>query len=186
MASRVENRPSGFRGETLILSTLPSLSSPQRTIECAITQDGEQISVVNEWFTNDKRYGPFEYWEWQPAVKGLTANRSDVDLEREAAILILEKKCTPFGFPITPSGDKPEKLCEWLQEEPPSDYLDWGRDPRLVPGSIGVWQTVQHTPTEVGMLVVTLQGRWSAAAFLGLNDGMRILLPSRHRLDIVA
>jgi hypothetical protein len=36
------------------------------------------------------------------------------------------------------------------------------------------------------MLVVTLQGRWSAAAFLGLNDGMRILLPSRHRLDIVA
>jgi hypothetical protein len=118
-------------------------------------------------------------------VAGLTANRSDVQLDREVAILILEKKGAPFGFPITPDVNTPEKLCGWLQEEPPADYLDWGRDPRLVPGGIGAWQAIQHTATGVGMLVFNLLGRWSSAAFLSLADSMRVLLPSRHKLDIL-
>jgi hypothetical protein len=173
------------KNRTLLLSTLPSLSSSQRTVEFIMSEDNKEIKLVNEWFTNDKRYAAFEYWEWQPVVAGLTANRSDVQLDREVAILILEKKGAPFGFPITPDVNTPEKLCGWLQEEPPADYLDWGRDPRLVPGGIGAWQAIQHTATGVGMLVFNLLGRWSSAAFLSLADSMRVLLPSRHKLDIL-
>jgi hypothetical protein len=172
-------------GNNLILSTLPSLHSPQRTIECTLRGDRE-LALVNEWFTDSDKYAAFKHWEWQPAVKGLTANRSDLDLDREVAILILEKKGAAFGYPIVPIGNAPEKLCGWLHEDPPGDYLDWGRDPRLVPEGIGVWQAVEHTASGVGMLVFVLQGRWSAAGFLALNEGLRVLLPTRHSLDVVS
>jgi hypothetical protein len=173
-------------GERLLLSTLPSLYSPQRTLEFDIAPGSKELQLISEWRSSDVRYAAFDYREWQPAVKGLTADRSDLELDREVAILILEKKGAAFGFPIIPFGDKPEKLCNWLLEEPPPDYLDWGRDPRLVPDGIGPWEAVEHRPTGVGMLIFSLQGRWSAAAFRAFIEGMRVTLPTRHRFSVVS
>lgn len=173
-------------GDWLLLSTLPSLIAQQRTIEFEIDDNSNDLNLVSEWNSSDERYAKFDYWEWQPAVKGLTADRSDVELEREVGILILEKKGATFGFPIVPFGDQPEKLCHWLLEEPPEDYLDWGRDPRLVSDGIGVWDAVEHTPTGVGLLVFVLHGRWSAAGFRAFIESMRLMLPTRHRFKVVS
>ena len=170
----------------LLVSTLPSLHSPQRTLEFSYDSDSGELGLASEWSSDDPRYGKFQYWEWQPAVKGLTADPSGINLDREVAILIHEKMAAEFGCPIVPTGTRAEKLCGWLHEDPPTDYLDWGRDPRLVPDGFGCWDAVEHTPTGVGMLVFTLHGRWSAPAFLALVEGMRILLPTRHRLDVIS
>ena len=114
------------------------------------------------------------------------ANRSDLDLDREVAILILLKRGAEFGFPIVPFGNAPETLCGWLNQGPPNDCFDWGRDPRLVTSHIGPWRAVQHNPTGIGLLVFSLQGRWSSAGFSALAEGMRIMLPSRHRLHMLS
>jgi hypothetical protein len=68
----------------------------------------------------------------------------------------------------------------------PTDYLDWSRDPRLVPDGIGCWDASEHTDTTVGMLSFVLKGRWSAAAFRALTEAMRVLLPTRHRFRVVS
>ncbi len=173
-------------GSRLFLSTLPNFSSPQRTLEFEIDQPAGELRLTSEWSSDDERYAPLHYSEWQPAVRGLTADRSDQDLDREGTILILERKGAAFGFPIVPTGDAAEKLCNWLNEEPPADYLEWSRDPRLVSGRIGVWIAAHHRPTGVGMLLFVLQGRWRASAFIALDEALRIMLPSRHRLKIIS
>lgn len=173
-------------GNRFFLSTLPSLNAPQRTLEFEFSEGQKELYLVGEWLADDQRYGQLQYWEWQPAVRGLTADRSDLDLHREVAILILEKKGAEFGFPIVPVGNAPEKLCNWLHQEPPDDYLDWGRDPRLVHNSISPWVAVHHRPSGVGVLVFSLLGPWSAAAFRALHEAMSVMLPKRHRLKIVS
>lgn len=172
-------------GDRLLLSALPSLHAPQKTLEFRLDSTGEAFHLESEWSSSDKRYGPLGYWEWQPAVEGLTADRADLDLDREVAILILEGKGAEFGFPIVPSGSSAEKLCSWLREDPPEDYLEWGRDPRLVSHKIGPWGTLHHVATGIGVLVCVLHGRWSAPAFWAMNEALRTLLPSRFRLRIV-
>lgn len=167
-------------GNKVILSTLPNFNAPQRTLEFNLDLDRNILYLVNEWTTDDARYDKLNYYEWQPAIVGLTANRAVSDLDREVVILILEKKGAEFGFPIVPAGRKPEKLCTWLKQEPPSDYMEWGRDPRLVSGGVHGWELLQHQPTGVGILVLNVQGRWSASAFLAMQEALRILLPGRH------
>jgi hypothetical protein len=173
-------------GNRLLLSTLPSLHAKQRTLEFETDPTSNDLNLVSEWCSSDPNYAKFNYWEWQPAVKGLTADRCIVELDREVAILILEKKGAKFGFPIVPFGDQPEKLCDWLRKEPPEDYLDWGRDPRLVPEGIGPWQAIEHCRTGVGLLVFILQGRWSAAGYRAFIEGMRLMLPTRHRFKVIS
>jgi hypothetical protein len=173
-------------GNRFLLSTLPSIYASQRTLEFETDEGSNKLNLLSEWSSSDERYAKFNYWEWQPAAEGLTADRSVVELDREVAILILEKKQAAFGFPIVPLGNQPEKFCNWLAEDPPEDYLDWGRDPRLVPDGIGPWEAVEHTPTGVGPFVFILKGRWSAAAFRALIEGMGLMLPTRHRFKVVS
>ena len=172
-------------GDLLILSTLPDLQSPQRTLEFKILDSTSELVLVSEWKTQDLRYDAIDFRDWQPAVKGLTADRSVPDLNREVVILIMEKKGATFGFPITSGTSDPEKLCGWVQEEPPSDYLDWGRDPRLIPDGMALWESLFHRPTGVGIWKFILQGRWSSSAFLALAESMAALLPYRHHFEIL-
>jgi hypothetical protein len=171
-------------GPRLLLSTLPDFRSPQRTLEFEWRREREELSLTSEWESRDPRYDKLQYWEWQPAVKGLTADRMVPRLEREVAILILEKKGAEFGFPIIPEGRAPVKLCGWLPQNPPEDYLEWGRDPRLTPAQVGFWLTFQHRPTSVGVLVFSIMGRWSSSALLTMNEALRVLLPTRHRVKL--
>jgi hypothetical protein len=170
------------------VSALPSLSASQRTLEFELSDSGDELNLVSEWDTADPRYAALHYTEWQPAVAGLTADRSDVDTDREACILILEKKQAAFGFPITPGADSAEKLCNWLEQAPPNDYLDWGRNPGLLAGYVvpGLWRPLYHRPTGVGLLLFVLHGRWSATAFSVLSDYMKWMLPTRHALKVVS
>lgn len=172
--------------DRLLVSALPSLNAAQKTLEFRVDPDGAAFHLESVWSSDDPRYGAFHYSEWQPAVRGLTADRADLDLDREVAILILEKKGAEFGFPIVPAGSAAEKLCTWLHEEPPEDYLQWGRDPRLVSYSFGPWDALHHASTGVGMFLCVLQGRWSASAFWAMNEALRTLLPGRFRLRIVS
>jgi hypothetical protein len=162
------------------LSTLPDFEAPQRTLE--FTLDGsEALNLTGVWSTMDERYAAIPYQTWQPAVKGLTADRADLDLDREVVIKILEDRRVEFGFPIVPEGSAPEKLCAWIAEEPPTDFLNWSRDPRLVPGSIGPWQVAYHRPSGVGILLFSLHGRWTSLALQAFMEALRVFLPTRHR-----
>jgi hypothetical protein len=171
----------------ILLSTLPSLDAAQKTLEFELDRARNELVVTSEWTTEDSRYGPIAYYEWQPAVAGLTASRSVFDLDREVVIRLLEQKGAPFGYPIIPrSAHGPEKLCEWVHEEPPQDYMEWNRDPRLVPDGTGHWATVYHRSSGAWLLVFMLRGRWAAPAFYAMNQALRTLFPERHRVRVVS
>jgi hypothetical protein len=162
------------------LSTLPDFNPPQRTLEFTLNQSGV-LGLTAVWNTTDERYAAISSEAWQSAVKGLTADRADLDLDREVAIKILEDRRADFGFPIVPVGSAPEKLCAWIAEEPPSDFLNWSREPRLVAGKIGIWQVAYHRPSGVGILQFSIHGRWSSLAFQAFMEALRVYLPTRHR-----
>jgi hypothetical protein len=167
------------KDDTVYLSTLPDLYAPQKTLEFDFQESSNSLRLTGVWTTKDKRYASIHYSMWQPAVKGLTADRADLDINREVVLKILEDREAEFGFPITPVGSA-EKLCGWLQQEPPSDYMRWCLDPRLVPGQLGIWQAAYHRPSGVGILQFSLQGRWSPASFRVLTETLMIVLPTRH------
>jgi hypothetical protein len=164
----------------IYLSTLPSLDAPQRTLEFTLNPSGV-LNLIGVWSTKDERYAAIPDRAWQPAVKGLTADRADLDLHREVVIKILEDRGAEFGFPIVPQGSAPEKLCAWIAEEPPTDFLNWSRDPRLVSGNIGPWQVAYHRPSGVGILQFSLHGRWTSLALQAFMEALRVFLPTRHR-----
>jgi hypothetical protein len=169
----------------VFLSALPEFDVAQKTLEFELKEPHDSLVLTAVWTTEDEKYSGIPYSAWQPAVKGLTADRADLDLDREVVIKILEDRGAQFGFPIVPSGDKPEKLCGWLQEEPPPNFEEWSRDPRLVSGKITVWHSGYHRPSGVGILQFSLEGRWSATAFHTLTQTIHVLLPGRYQIYTV-
>jgi hypothetical protein len=171
--------------DKVYLSALPFFWSPQRTLEFDFSSPHLRLDLVAVWTTADDRYRAIPPEAWQPAVKGLIADRSDLDLEREVVIRILEERGAAFGFPILPTGSQAERLCGWLTEELPNDYALWSRDPSLVSEQVAIWQTGYHRETGVGILQFSLGGRWSSSAFRALMQALNILLPTRYHVYTV-
>jgi hypothetical protein len=165
---------------------LPSLHRPQKTLEFDLHESRRSLVLSAVWTTEDERYDKIPHSAWQPAVKGLTADRRDLDLDREVVIKILEERKAEFGFPIVPAGKEAEKLCAWIEKEAPSDYLDWSRDPRLVPGALNIWNVGYHRPSGVGVLQASVHGRWPSASFRVLRETLMVALPTRHSVFTVS
>lgn len=165
-------------GEVLMLSALPDIDVPQRTLEFEPREGG--YGLTGERKPLDPLLQGIAYWEWQPAVADLFADRVPINMAREAALLILRKKGAPLGFPVGPRGAGLVPLCEWVgPDRAPEDYLEWGRDPRLVPGKVTLQATALHRPTGVAFLSYCLQGSWTPGAILALREGLEVLLPER-------
>jgi len=137
------------------------------------------------WKTEDPRYSCVPHNDLQPAIKGLTANRVVPSLYREVVIRILESRKADFGFPLTSGEHKPNKLCGWIQEQPPNDFMEWGRDPRLIAGKLSPTYHIYDTDVDVAILVTDIQGAWSSHGFNALIAALARHLPNRYQLAVI-
>jgi hypothetical protein len=169
----------------VFLSTLPNFSLPHQTLEF-VTDAGRSVwTLKSVWMApDDQGYGKIDYRLWQPSVAMRTADRVVPCLEREVAIRLLEQAGCGFGFPLTSGEPEAKKFCGWLEQLPPYDYLEWGRDPRLVGGRLGPAQYVLHDSSKIAVYTLLLLGRWSAAAFHALRESLEIHLPNRYRITV--
>jgi hypothetical protein len=178
-------------GDSVFLSCLPgtciSMTDHGRpsTLEFRELPSGH-FGLHSVWRTKDPRYSCIPPRDWLPAVSGLTANRVVPNMEREVAIRILEGRKADFGFPLTSGQPHAEKLCGWIQEEPPNDYMEWGRDPTLISGKFEPTYSIFDTETEISVYCAYLQGAWTSQAFNALIDTLAAYLPGRHRLQVIS
>jgi len=173
------------RDDSIFLSALPNFSSAHRTLEFVLNAEGSRARLRAVWTPSDERYGKIDYHIWQPSVATLTADRVVPCLEREVTLRLLEQAGTEFGFPVTAGEREPKRLCGWIEQLPPYDFMEWGRDPRLVSGRLGPGQYLLHTPSGIAVYSLLLVGRWSAAAFRTLSEALTVNLPNRHRIDVL-
>jgi hypothetical protein len=178
-------------GDSVFLSCLPGTCifttdhHGQATLEFRDLPSGHFV-LRSIWRTNDPRYHCVPPSDWQPAVRGLTANRVVPNMEREVALRILEARKADFGFPLTSGRSHPEKLCGWIEQEPPNDYMEWGRDPRLIAGKFEPTFSIFDSETEMSVYCAFLQGAWTSQAFNALTDSLAAYLPGRHRLQVIS
>jgi hypothetical protein len=173
------------------LSCLPGMCNlhttehyQQCTLEFRDLPSGDFV-LHSIWRTNDLRYGCIPYYGWQPAVTGITANRVVPSLTREVVLKILESRNAEFGFPLTSGHPYADLLCGWIKQEPPNDFMEWGRDPRLTPGFFRPTYHIFDTRTNMAVYSVYLQGGWGAQGFTALVDALATYLPGRHRLEVL-
>lgn len=170
---------------SVFLSTLPNFSLPQQTLEFAFNRAETAARLKGVWVSEDETYGKLDFHRWQPSVAMLTADRVVCCLEREVAIRLLEKGGAAFGFPVTSGEAEATRFCGWIEELPPYEHTEWGRDPRLVGGRLGPVDYVLHDAGGAAVLTLLLIGRWSAAAFRALGEALAVNLPGRHHVAVL-
>jgi hypothetical protein len=170
---------------SVFLSTLPDFSLPQQTLEFVADGGRSLFTLKSVWTAGDAAYGRIDYRLWQPSVAMRTADRVVPCLEREVTLRLLEQTGRAFGFPLTSGEPAANKLCGWIEQLPPYEFLEWGRDPRLVAGRLGPAHHILHDSSKLAVYTLALLGRWSAAAFRELGEALAVNLPNRHRIDVL-
>jgi TIR domain len=177
--------------DKVFLSTLPNVAdwSPfartQKTFEFELLKEpAAAVRLKSEWVPIAREWQSLGISEFHEAVKGIVADRSGSDMERESVLFVLQQRGVKFRFPVAPETGPAERFCRWIPRESDTATQAWDRDPRLVSPGIGInGIAAYHSATGEGVLITILHGSWSNRARYAVSDALGTVLPTRHNVS---